>query len=793
MMGMRKFHFNDRRHRIAGFQTCCIADFQIGKSHDVARPAGLETCDTADLEVCATVFVRVIALIFAAAFVLPTRAQEPTAWHAGRAPVMTRWAADVSPTNVLQEYPRPQLARPDWMNLNGLWDYSITSDSADQPTSYTGQILVPFPVESALSGVMTHFDEHSKLWYHRTFTVPQSWRGRRIRVHFGAVDWQCEVWVNGREIGQHQGGYDPFTFDVTDTLRWNGPEEIVVAATDPTDDGDQPRGKQSRKPEGIFYTSTSGIWQTIWLEPVPGTCIDSLKTVPDVDSQSLHLWAAANSFSDNLRVEATAFIDGKEAASVTGPPNSELVLNLPNARLWSPDSPVLYDLKVTLKDGNKIVDSVSSYFGMRKIALRRGDDGFMRIALNDRFIFQIGTLDQGFWPDGIYTAPTDDAMRSDIEFLKKSGFNLIRKHVKVEPQRWYYWCDKLGMLVWQDMPSGNNANAAGRRDFESELLHMIDNLKDHPCIVTWVLFNEGWGQYDTESLARWIKGMDPSRLVDDASGWTDMRVGDLVDMHNYPGPDCPDADPRRAAVLGEFGGLGFIIPGHTWSTNFWGYVMLTNRDDLADRYTHMLKQVWRLHASRGLNAAIYTQTADVETECNGLQTYDRAVAKIPPSVLLAANRGGFWGKTINVTLADGLFGRSAWRYTTEQPPDDWFKDGFDASKWKEGIGGFGTTGTPGITLNTTWNTSDIWLRRDFDLKAENIPGIELQIFHDEDVEVYLNGVLALKLPGFITDYDEFPVSSEALAALHPGENSIAVHCHQTVGGQGVDVGLVTPE
>jgi hypothetical protein len=734
-----------------------------------------------------------IALILVVALVLPVRAQEPAAWQAKRAPVMTHWAADVSPTNDLPEYPRPQLVRPDWMNLNGLWDYSITSDSADQPTSYTEKILVPFPVESALSGVMTHFDGHSKLWYHRTFSIPQSWRGRRIRLHFGAVDWQCEVWVNGHEIGQHQGGYDPFTFDVTDALRWNGPEEIVVAATDPTDDGDQPRGKQSRKPEGIFYTSTSGIWQTVWLEPVPGTCIDSLKTVPDVDSQTLHLWAAANNFSDSLKVEAAAFVGGKEAGSVTGAPNSELVLNLPNARLWSPDNPVLYDLKVTLKEGDKVVDTASSYFGMRKIALRRDDEGVMRIALNDHFIFQIGTLDQGFWPDGIYTAPTDDATRSDIEFLKKSGFNLIRKHVKVEPQRWYYWCDKLGMLVWQDMPSGNSATAAGRRDFESELLHMIDNLKDHPCIITWVLFNEGWGQYDTESLAKWIKGMDPSRLVDDASGWTDMRVGDLVDMHNYPGPDCPDLDPRRAAVLGEFGGLGFIVPGHTWSTNFWGYVMLTNRDDLADRYSHMLKQVWRLHAVRGLNAAVYTQTADVETECNGLQTYDRAMAKIDPSVLLAANRGGFWGKTIRVTLADGLFGRPAWRYTTEQPPDDWFQNGFDASKWKEGIGGFGTTGTPGVSLNTSWTTSDIWLRRDFDLKAENIPGMELQVFHDEDVEVYLNGVLALKLPGFITDYDEFPISSEALAALHPGENTIAVHCHQTVGGQGVDVGMVSPD
>lgn len=712
-------------------------------------------------------------------------------WKPAKGPLMTRWAADVSPTNALPDYPRPQLVRKDWMNLNGLWDYAITPDSVDSVPPYTGKILVPFPVESALSGVMAHFGEHSRLWYHRTFLVPDSWQGRRVRLHFGAVDWRCEVWVNGQEVGGHQGGYDPFTFDITPELRPGQPQDVVVAVTDPTDDGDEPRGKQSRKPEGIFYTSTSGIWQTVWLEPVPATCIDSLKMTPDVDSGTLHLRAAVNNSSDNLRIVARAMIDGREVAEISGPANAELVLNLPGAHLWSPEDPFLYDLTVTLEDGTRVRDSVSSYFGMRKIALRKDDQGVMRIALNNQFIFQIGTLDQGFWPDGIYTAPTEAAMRSDIEFLKRSGFNLIRKHVKVEPARWYYWCDKLGMLVWQDMPSGNNATADGRRDFETELLHMIDHLKNHPCIITWVLFNEGWGQYDTAALAKWIKDLDPSRLVDDASGWTDMRVGDLVDMHSYPGPDCPDPDQRRADVLGEYGGLGLVVPGHTWSTNYWAYVMLTNRDDLASRYADMLQQVWKLHVLRGLNAAVYTQTADVETECNGLQTYDRAVEKIPPDVLLEANRGGFWGKSIRVTLADGLFGRPVWKYTTDKPAGDWFAPGFDASAWSDGVGGFGTEGTPGIALNTDWHTGDIWLRRNFTLRAEDMPGIELQVFHDEDVEVYLNGVLAMKQAGFITDYDEFPISPEALAALHPGRNTIAVHCHQTTGGQGIDVGIVT--
>jgi hypothetical protein len=735
----------------------------------------------------------ICVFILVAGVFITAHGENNVVWQPARAPLMTRWAVEVSPTNAWPEYPRPQLVRQDWINLNGLWDYAITADSVDNPPTYTGKILVPFPVESALSGVMTHFNEHSRLWYHRTFSLPKSWGGQRVRLHFGAVDWHCEVWVNGRQIGQHQGGYDPFTFDITDALQWNKTQDIVISVTDPTDSGDEPRGKQSRKPEGIFYTSTSGIWQTVWLEPVPECCVDDLKTVPDVDSQSLHLWVAVNNFSENLRIEATASVAGKIAGSVSGPANSELVLNLPSAHLWSPNDPFLYDLKVTLKDGDKVLDTISSYFGMRKVALRKDSQGVMRITLNDRFIFQVGTLDQGFWPDGIYTAPTDGAIRSDIEFLKENGFNLIRKHVKVEPDRWYYWCDKLGMLVWQDMPSGNNATADGRRDFETELLHMVDNLKNHPSIVTWVLFNEGWGQYETETLVKWIKKMDPSRLVDDASGWTDMRVGDLVDMHNYPGPDCPDLDIHRAAVFGEYGGLGLIIPGHTWSTNYWGYVMLTNSEDLGDRYSKMLKQVWRLHVLRGLNAAIYTQTADVETECNGLQTYDRAVSKIPPSILLAANSGGFWGTPMRVILPDALFGKPIWKYTTDKPADDWFEPQFDASLWKEGIAGFGSSGTPGICLNAKWDTDDIWLRRDFILKAEDMSGIELQVFHDEDVEVYLNGVLALKLPGFITDYDEFPISKEALEALKPGKNSISVHCHQTTGGQGIDVGIFTPE
>jgi len=741
-----------------------------------------------------SVFLRgliVLAVLNAGVFI-SARADEMISWHPAKAPLMTRWAAEVSPTNALPDYPRPQLVRPDWLNLNGLWDYAITPDSAAKPPPFEGKILVPFPVESALSGVMTNFGEYSKLWYQRRFSVPEAWRGRRVRLHFGAVDWRCQVSVNGHDIGRHQGGYDAFTFDITDALSWKDAETISVCVTDPTE-GDQPRGKQSRKPEGIFYTATSGIWQTVWLEPVSEVCIDRLKITPDVDARSLHVWAAANTFSDSIRVRAVASVAGREVGSVTGLANADLVLALPSPHLWTPSDPFLYDLKVTLLDGDQPLDSVSSYFGMRKIALRKDDQGVMRIALNDQFVFEVGTLDQGFWPDGIYTAPTDEALRSDIEFLKASGFNLTRKHVKVEPDRWYYWCDKLGLLVWQDMPSANNTTVDGRRDFENELFRMVDGLENHPAIVVWVLFNEGWGQYDTEPLTEALKKRDPSRLVDNASGWTDMRVGDLIDMHNYPGPDAPAPEPHRASVLGETGGLGLIVKDHVWSTRSWGYVMMPDANELASRYVRALKQVWELQKLRGLSAAVYTQTADVETECNGLLTYDRAVEKIAPATLLAANHGAASGPPMKVILADALFGRANWKYTMEKPADDWAKPNFDAASWKEGAGGFGTTGTPGGYPNTTWDTSDIWLRRDFSLGMEDMAGLKLQIFHDEGAEIYLNGVLAAKLDGFVTDYVEVDISKEAAMALKAGHNAIAVHCHQTSGGQGIDVGILSPQ
>ena len=714
-------------------------------------------------------------------------------WQPAPATLMTRWAAEVSATNALPEYPRPQLVRADWLSLNGLWDYVITPVGAETPREYGGSILVPFPLESALSGVKGRLDEKSTLWYRRRFQVPAAWADRRVRLHFGAVDWEARVLVNGCEIGRHRGGYDGFSWDITAALRRTNDEEVVVAVVDPTE-GDQPRGKQSRKPENIFYTPTSGIWQSVWLEPVPDTCIEALKLTPDLPSRQLRLRVGANSLAPGLVVEAVALTAGQEVGRVSGAVGEELRLSIPSAHAWSPSDPFLYDLQVTLRQGDRELDRVTSYFGLRQVALRPDSQGRARIALNNEFLFEVGALDQGFWPDGIYTAPTDAALRYDIEFLKEAGFNLARKHVKVEPDRWYYWCDRLGLLVWQDMPSGKNATREGRLQFEAELERMVEGRRNHPCIIMWVLFNEGWGQYDTDRLTRWLKTLDDSRLVDNASGWTDKRVGDVLDAHSYPSPKSPPAEPDRAVVLGEFGGLGLVTAGHLWSpTGQWGYQLLTNTSLLNVRYFSLLGEVRNLRDAAALSAAVYTQTTDVETECNGLLTYDRAVVKFDRAKLRLANTGELVGAPLRILVTNALAGAVAWSFTLAAPPAGWTMPGFDDTAWQQGLGGFGTAGTPGAIVRTVWQTDDIWLRRPFVLAAAPTGELLLQLHHDEDVEVYLNGIPAAAASGFVSDYYELPINPEAVAALKSGTNVLAVHCHQTTGGQYVDVGILVQE
>lgn len=733
-------------------------------------------------------------VLWAFVMLLPALLLSPAAlaWQPASAPLVTRWARDVSPTNVLPEYPRPRLVRERWLNLNGLWDHAITPHRDTPPAVYAGKILVPFPLESALSGVGRSLSERETLWYRRPFRVPANWAGQRVRLHFGAVDWETRVFLNGQSVGLHRGGYDAFSFDLTPHLRPEAEQELVVAVLDPTE-GDLPRGKQSRRPEGIFYTPSSGIWQTVWLEPVPPVCVDGVEVTPDFDAGAARLRVMCASRKATLRVEAVARAGSREAGRSEGRAGEEIFLKLTSPRAWSPEDPFLYDLEVTLWDGPVLLDRVGSYFGLRKVSLLKDADGVPRLALNNRIQFQMGVLDQGFWPDGLYTAPTDEALRADLEYVKSAGFNLIRKHVKVEPERWYYWCDRLGLLVWQDMPSGNNATPAGRAQFEAELYQLVAGRGHHPSIVMWVLFNEGWGQYDTARLTAWLRTLDPSRLASNASGWTDQRVGDVRDVHSYPGPECPPTEPDRAAVLGEFGGLGLGVEGHTWSPQFWGYQAMEDQRTLADRFAALLARVWALHDSFGLSAAVYTQLTDVETECNGLLTYDRAVAKLDLDRLRRANLGGPETRRFRVLAANALHGRPMWSYTTNAPGEEWFAPGFDALDWREGVAGFGADGTPGAIIHTPWHTPEIWLRREFTLPADADPSrVLLQVFHDEDATIYLNGVLAAELRGYVTDYFELPLRPSAVATLRPGRNLLAVHCRQTVGGQYIDVGLVAP-
>ena len=550
------------------------------------------------------------------------------------APLHTPWSEKVDPRKPLPEYPRPQMARAEWLNLNGLWEYESPADLTTPPFTrkLQGTILVPYPIESALSGVMRRAD---RLWYRRTFTLPAAWKGKRILLHFGAVDWEATAYVNGKQVGAHRGGYDPFSFDITTALTSAGPQELIVGVFDPSDDGDQPRGKQVRKPGGIWYTPCTGIWQTVWCEPVPTSHITELAIVPTSDAKKFGV--TVNTNGDTGQCVVTVLDGAKRVARAAGRTGTEILLPIPSPRLWSPDSPFLYNVQVSLK--GKGGDRVTSYAGMRTIAIARDDRGIQRLTLNGKPCFMVGPLDQGFWPDGIYTAPTDAALRSDIEITKKLGFNMTRKHVKVEPARWYYWADRLGLLIWQDMPSGSNRTPESRAQFETELRRLVATHRHHPSIIMWVVFNEGWGQYDTERLSDMVKQLDPTRLVNNASGWTDRNAGDVMDIHSYPQPRAPEAESSRAAVLGEFGGLGLALPGHTWQKEHWGYQGMDNADALCAKYEEFLTTVYSLRENAGLSAAVYTQLTDVEVECNGLLTYDRKVVKAPSDRIARANRG----------------------------------------------------------------------------------------------------------------------------------------------------------
>lgn len=557
--------------------------------------------------------------------------------------ITTRWADDVDPDGPLPEYPRPQMTRDEWQSLNGTWQFAAAEegDSAPSGEELAERIVVPFPVESKLSGLQRHED---RMWYRRTFTVPEAWQGQRTLLHFGAVDYEAAVYVNGVQVAAHKGGYDAFSADITDSLSAGGQQEIVVGVKDPSDAGGQPVGKQRLNPGGIFYTTVSGIWQSVWIEPVPTANITRLDMTPNVAGQALDLTVEADGVAGQV-VKATAYDNKKSVGTVTGLAGTKLSLPVPKPRLWSAHKPFLYDLEVELFDpmSEKTVDAVGSYFGMRTVSIGKVD-GKLRMLLNGKPVYQHGPLDQGFWPDGIYTAPTDDALKYDLVQTKRMGFNTVRKHVKVEPARWYYWADRLGLIVWQDMPSmpTRSPSDADKPQFENELREMVVEHWSHPSIIMWVPFNEGWGEYEPARIADMVKGWDPSRLVNNNSGSNccgfDGGNGDVIDDHIYVGPGTPQQPSEtRAAVLGEYGGLALSVFGHQWTGTGFGYATEPDSEALTNRYLTLNQRLQFLTACNGLSASIYTQTTDVETELNGLMTYDREVDKMDVGAIRAAN------------------------------------------------------------------------------------------------------------------------------------------------------------
>lgn len=558
--------------------------------------------------------------------------------------IRTPWATQVNPSNPLPEYPRPQMEREQWLNLNGLWDYAIVNRGNTSPTNFEGKILVPFPIESSLSGVQKKVGEKKELWYQRNFTIPSTWKNKNIVLNFGAVDWETDVWVNDIKVGTHKGGYTPFSFDITPFLSNSKEQKIRIKVWDPTDKGFQPRGKQVEDPHGIWYTSVTGIWQTVWIEPVEQAYISHLKTVPDIDTGSISVKVSTEGTNKADIIEVKAFDNGKVVGTGKAAIGQIVRIAVPNDKLWSPESPYLYDMEVMILRDGKIVDKVKSYYGMRKISTARDKNGIVRMQLNNKNYFQFGPLDQGWWPDGLYTAPTDEALLYDIKKTKDFGFNMIRKHVKVEPARWYYHCDREGVLVWQDMPNGDAhpewqrwnyfngqelvRSSESEEDFRQEWKEVIDLTYSNPSVAVWVPFNERWGQFKTKEIVEWTKKYDPNRLINPASGGNHYDTGDIIDMHNYPDPVMGLFDPHKVNVLGEYGGIGLVMENHLWEKDRnWGYVQYKNSEEATKTYIEYAKKLIKF-IPFGYSGAVYTQTTDVEIEVNGLLTYDRKVVKL---------------------------------------------------------------------------------------------------------------------------------------------------------------------
>jgi len=601
-----------------------------------------------------------MGIAMAAAYGLASAAMaaaQPAVWNGKVAALATPWTAEVSPDNALPAYPRPQLARPSlehprWMSLNGLWQYAPGSGKGKPPFGETlkDQALVPYPIESVLSGVQQHADD---MFYRRTVDVPADFiaHGQHVRLNFGAVAQDAVVYVNGVKVASHTGGYTSFSADITQALRPDGPQEIVVAVHAPVDGAHVMVGKQRLKPDGIFYTAASGIWQSVWLEPVPATHLAQLDFTPARGLDAFTVNAKVDGSHGDAMLHVTAYADGEAVGEASGPAGRPLHLAIARPHLWSPDDPFLYTFKASLTQGDQH-DEVTSYAGLRTIAVEK-IDGHNRIVLNGKPTFLLATLDQGYWPDGIYTAPTDEALKFDIQKTKDLGFNTIRKHIKVEPARWYYWADRIGVMVWQDMPAlpnGHNdkLSAADKAGFRTDVSAIVEQLKGDTSIIGWIPFNEGWGQWSIPAaaeLAAQIKRLDPSRLVDARSGANccdtkgDPHAGDVYDVHDYQGPGLPSPDAHRAAIDGEHGGLTLGILGHVWpNTAINPYGEVKDRDALNAGYVANTAVLRDQGVGKGMSGSVYTQITDVEGEHNGLFTYDRKIEKVDEAQVRAINQ-----------------------------------------------------------------------------------------------------------------------------------------------------------
>ncbi|HEY0308068.1 MAG TPA: glycoside hydrolase family 2 TIM barrel-domain containing protein [Acidobacteriaceae bacterium] len=720
-------------------------------------------------------------------------------WDRKKSPLMTRWSDAVDPAHPLPEYPRPQFARNEWLNLNSIWEFQPGKDSGESAPickSLSNSILVPYPVESALSGVMEHYD---RLWYRCSFSVPKKWESRQVLLHFGAVDYESEVFVNGQSVGLHRGGYDPFSFDISAQLKPDSQNELIVRVFDPTEAGGQPRGKQNTSPRGITYTPTTGIWQTVWLEPVHRTHISSFSVVPDIDQEVVHLQFYLSEDAHDVELEVIIHSGSEMIQRSSAHANRPITLPMRKPKLWSPTTPHLYSLQLRLKQSAKLVDSVNSYFAMRKTSI--GDvDGHKKLLLNNDFVFQLGPLDQGFWPDGIYTAPTDEALKSNIVQMKAMGFNMVRKHIKVEPARWYYWADQLGLMVWQDAPSCNSYPGRAfipppvdKVAFEEDLRHMIVALRNNPSIVLWTVFNEGQGQFDTERLVSLVRSLDPSRPVNEASGGEIKGSGDIDDIHSYPEPAVRPENHRQANVCGEFGGIGYLIPDRSWQPNGHGYVEAATPEDLLYLYAKYIAKVRDLREGNNLSAAVYTELTDVMTEVNGLLTYDR-IPKVALDQIRRVNEFRFPAPAYSTILPSSEDTAQPWKYTFEKPTDDWQKKDFDDSGWLKGNGAFGNHGTD---AHIEWSTPDIWLRREFHvgkISAKEVNRLVMNELHRSRLDVYVNGIQNYTQQGNNRSgkgfYEHRPLNRAVREAVLPGgQNVIAVHCHAVSDLQFFDAGL----